>query len=72
MERRKVVRISKTDFELDNGAIYPHPVPLDDVPTVEEFQKTYDSFYDLFKEKGLIKDEPPIKPKGTRKHRKSV
>ena len=66
---RKVVRVSKTDFELDNGAVYPHLVPLDVVPSVEEFQKTYDSFYELFKAQGLLLDEP-IKPKRTRKHRK--
>ena len=38
---RKVVRVSKTDFELDNGAVYPHLVPLDVVPSVQDFQKTY-------------------------------
>jgi hypothetical protein len=33
-----VVRVSRTEFELDNGAIYPHPVPLERVPSVEEFR----------------------------------
>ena len=37
-----VVRVTKTEFELDDGRIFPHPVELDDVPTVEEFQKIYD------------------------------
>ena len=42
MELRKVVRITKTEFELDNGVIYPHVVELDEVPTPEEFQAIYD------------------------------
>jgi hypothetical protein len=36
---RKAVRVSKTDFELDNGAVYPYPVPLDVVPSVEDLAK---------------------------------
>ncbi len=43
MEKKPmVVRVTKTEFELDDGRIFPHPVELDDVPTVEEFQKIYD------------------------------
>lgn len=41
----KVVRVDKTEFELDNGDIYPIPFELDvdeDV-SVEEFQKILDS-----------------------------
>ena len=45
-----VVRVTKTEFELDDGRVFPHPVELDEVPTVEEFQKTYD------KSRKLIKD----------------
>ena len=37
-----VVRVTNTEFELDDGRVFPHPVELDDVPTVEEFQKIYD------------------------------
>jgi len=41
---RKVVRVTAEEFELDNGDIYPHVIELDEdeVPTVEEFQATYD------------------------------
>ena len=60
MERRRVVRVSKTEFELDNGAVYPHPSPLDRIPSAEEFQKTYDCWFQLFQDKGWINEEPPI------------
>lgn len=39
----KVVRVTKTEFELDNGDIYPHAFELDEDITVEEFQKLLDS-----------------------------
>lgn len=29
-----VVRATKTEFELDDGRIFQHPVELDDVPTI--------------------------------------
>ena len=65
MERRRVVRVSKTEFEMDNGSIYPHPVPLDIIPSVDEFQKTYDCWFQLFQDKGWIgtDEEPPIERK---------
>ena len=76
MERRKVVRVSRTEFELDNGAVYPHPVPLDRIPSAREFQETYDCWFRLFQDKGWIgTNEPPKKEAGvkgrtpTRKHR---
>ncbi len=34
-----VVRVSKNDFELDNGDIYPHTFELDEDISVEEFQR---------------------------------
>jgi hypothetical protein len=45
-----VVRVTKTEFELNDGRIFPHPVELDEVPSVEEFQKIYD------KSRKLVKD----------------
>jgi len=45
-----VVRVTKTEFELDDGRVFPHPVELDEVPSVEEFQKIYN------KSRKLIKD----------------
>ena len=38
----KVVRVSKTEFELDNGDIYPIPFEYDYEPTIEEFQMFLD------------------------------
>jgi len=40
LEKKKftVIRVSKTEFELDNGDIYPHTFELDEDITVEEFQ----------------------------------
>lgn len=37
-----IIRVTKTEFELDDGRIFQHPVELNDVPTIEEFQKIYD------------------------------
>ena len=37
-----VVRVTKTEFELDNGDIYPHTFELDEDISVEEFQGLLD------------------------------
>lgn len=41
----KVVRLTKTEFELDNGDIYPIPfeLDLDEDISVEEFEKILNS-----------------------------
>jgi hypothetical protein len=44
---KKVVRVDSEEFELDDGTIYPHMVKLEEVPTVEEFQKIYEYCYKL-------------------------
>lgn len=44
-----VVRVTRTEFELDDGRVFPHPVELDEVPSVEEFQKIYDKSRKLVK-----------------------
>ena len=49
----KVVRVTKTEFELENGDIYPIPFQYDYEPTVEEFQKFLDNSKELILE--LIK-----------------
>lgn len=38
----RVVRVTRTEFELSDGRVYEHPVPLDYDPTPEFFQKIYD------------------------------
>jgi hypothetical protein len=51
MEKKPmVVRITKDEFELDDGRIFPHMVELDEVPTIEEFQKTYDKVRETYKD----------------------
>jgi len=52
MEKRKpmVVRVTKEEFELDDGRIFPYVIELDEVPTIEEFQKIYDKVRDQYKD----------------------
>jgi hypothetical protein len=51
-----IVKVTKTEFETTDGTIYPIPFELDNLPTVEEFQKIYDEWFRLFQQKGLIKE----------------
>jgi len=46
----KVVRVTKTEFDLDSGDIYPIPFEIDKVPTVKQFQKMIDNSKDLMLE----------------------
>ena len=39
--KMKVVRVTRTEFELDNGDIYPLPFELDYTPTLKEFNDIY-------------------------------
>ena len=51
MEKKPmVIRITKDEFELDDGRIFPHMVELDEVPSLEEFQKTYDKVRETYKD----------------------
>ena len=38
----KVFRVDKTEYELENGDVYPHVFELDEDITVDEFQKLLD------------------------------
>ena len=40
-KKMKVVRVTRTEFELDNGDIYPLPFELDYTPTIKEFNEIY-------------------------------
>jgi hypothetical protein len=42
MDKPIVVRVSKTEFELSDGQIFPHFAELEDIPTVEAFPALYD------------------------------
>jgi hypothetical protein len=46
----KVVRVDEKEFETEDGTVYPHPIELEEVPTVEEFQKIYDYWRTVFNE----------------------
>ena len=51
MEKKPiVVRVTKEEFELDDGRVFPHVVELEEVPTVEEFQKIYDKVREQYKD----------------------
>lgn len=46
----KVVRVDQTEFELDDGQVFPHVIDLDpdEIPSVEEFQAIYDHWRSVF------------------------
>lgn len=56
MTRTVIVRVTATEFETKDGRTIPHPVPFDpdNVPTVEEFQRWYDQWYEVFHRQGLL------------------
>jgi len=43
----KVVRVSKTEFELDTGDVFPFPFDMEEVLTAEEFQTILDNSKEL-------------------------
>lgn len=43
----KVIRLTKTEFELDNGDIYPLPFELDEAISIKEFNKIYAGSKDI-------------------------
>ena len=46
VEKMKVVRVDKYEFELEDGQVFEHIEPLDEVPILEEFQKVYNECCD--------------------------
>ena len=45
----KVIRIDKKEFELEDGRVFQHPVELESVPSLAEFQKIYDQWFKTIK-----------------------
>lgn len=43
----KVVRLSETEFELENGDVFPLPFTLEEGTTVEQFQKFINESKDI-------------------------
>jgi len=50
VQTMKVVRVTKTEFELEDGRVYDHPVELEDAPSLEDFQIVYDEWVEKFRE----------------------
>lgn len=44
----KVVKVTKTHFDLSDGRTFQHVVELDEVPDLEEFQQIYDHWKHIF------------------------
>ena len=42
-----VIRVTKTEFELDNGDIFQHNFELEEEISIDEFQKLLDSSKEL-------------------------
>lgn len=51
---KTITKVTEAEFETDGGEIFPIPFELENVPTVEEFQKIYDEWFRLFQSKELI------------------
>lgn len=51
---KTIKKVTETEFETDGGEVFPIPFELENVPTVEEFQKIYDEWFRLFQQKELI------------------
>lgn len=46
LKKMKVVRVTKTEFELEDGRVFPHFIELEKVPTLKQFQNIYDEWVD--------------------------
>jgi len=67
MSKIKVIRVSATEFETEDGKVFPHPIPFQDgkIPSVKEFQAIHDQWWEIFQSQGLLPGTPP----GPRKDR---
>lgn len=50
----KITRITKDEFETDDGKIHPMIFDTEEIPTIEEFQKIYDEWLQVFRDKELL------------------
>ena len=41
IKKNKIIRVNETEFELEDWTIYQHLIEIDNVPTIEGFQKIY-------------------------------
>ena len=54
----RIVRVTDTDFELEDGRTYQHPVPLEKAPSLKQFQSIYELWERVFYEE----ERPPCPP----------
>lgn len=54
----KIVRVSKTEIEMEDGTIRPLPFEIEgnEVPSVAEFQAIYDRWLNVFQEEKLLEE----------------
>lgn len=45
----KVTRVTKTEFELEDGRVYQHLLPLKKVPSIKQFQAIYGRWEQIIK-----------------------
>jgi len=57
IKKVKIIRVTKTEFELEDGRIYEHLVELEEIPSLEEFQEIYDEWVIKFKDMFEGRDE---------------
>lgn len=59
MSKAVIVRVTETEFETEDGRVFPHPVPFEKgrTPTVGEFQQWYDHWHIHFKEHDIEEDK---------------
>lgn len=50
MQKTMIVRVTETEFETEDGRVYPHtiPFPKNEVPSVAAFQAQYDRCQAMF------------------------
>ena len=46
----RIIKVTSEYFEKENGERVYHEIPIEEVPTLEEFQKMYDKATDFFNE----------------------
>lgn len=56
MSSHKIIRVTETEFEMEDGTVYPMVFELDEIPPLEEFQKIYDEWVDMFTNKKLLNE----------------
>ena len=58
MQKTVIIRVTETEFETEDGRVYPHPIPFPkgEVPSIEEFQAQYDRCQTLFDQSEGVPD----------------